>query len=499
MNAGSIRPYAWSTGLIILTTFLGEIIKKHLEPTNLVMFYLLVVVIVAVRWGKGPSIMTSILGVLAFDFFLVPPYLTFNVASIHYIFTFIGLLIVGLVISTLASRMRARTIEARLRETQTAALYRLSSDLATADTPESALLAIRRNVGGILGGDVAVYLPSGSEVHPVSMDVDFPLGDGERKRAQRAFESGETARSAAGRKASRNILHAPFTTPGGILGVLGIALREPGRNLTRDEERLFNALVSQAAVAVQRAKLAEEARQIDMMRQTEKLHTALLSSISHDLRTPLASITGTLTTLLDQGRELDVSGQRELLRTAREESDRLNRLVGNLLDMTRMEAGELRISKRPCDLRDVIGASLEQLRETIGNRTIRISIPPDFPEVPADLSFIMKAFANLIDNALKFSRAESPIDITARVSDGDAIVEIRDGGIGIPAGDLERIFEKFYRAERPRRIAGIGLGLSICRGIIEAHGGTIRARNNDGAGATMTITLPLDRGGNRNV
>ena len=228
MNAGTIRPYAWSAGLIILTTFLGEIIKKHLEPTNLVMFYLLVVVIVAVRWGKGPSIMTSILGVLAFDFFLVPPYLTFNVASIHYIFTFIGLLIVGLVISTLASRMRARTIEARLRETQTAALYRLSSDLATADTPESALLAIRRNVGGILGGDVAVYLPSGSEVHPVSMDVDFPLGDGERKWAQRAFESGKTVRSAAGRKASRNILHAPFTTPGGILGVLGIALREPG-------------------------------------------------------------------------------------------------------------------------------------------------------------------------------------------------------------------------------------------------------------------------------
>lgn len=497
MNAGSIRPYAWSAGLIIVTTFLGEIVKKHLEPTNLVMLYLLVVVIAAVRWGKGPAVMTSVVGMLAFDFFLVPPYLTFNVASIHYVFTFIGFLIVGLVISTLASRMRERTIQAGQREAEAAALYRMSSDLAAADTSEKALLAIRNNVGGILGRAVAIYLPSEGAVRPVSVDDDFPLNERESLCAQRTFETGGSARGDARPAQWRHVRYAPLNTPEGVLGVLGISLRETGESLTRDEERLFNALVSQAAIAVQRAKLAEEARQIDLMRQTEKLHSALLSSMSHDLRTPLASITGTLTTLLDQSPELDLSGQRELLKTAHEEAGRLNRLVGNLLDMTRMEAKALRISKKPCDLRDVIGASLEQIRETIGTRPIRIAIPPDFPEVPMALSFMMKVFANLIDNALKFSPADSAIDITASASDGSATVEITDRGMGIPAGDLERIFDKFYRAEQSRRVAGIGLGLSICRGIVEAHGGTIRAKNNDGAGATLTITLPLDRGGNR--
>ncbi len=497
MNTGAIRPYAASAGLIVLTTLLGEIIRKHLEPTNLVMFYLLVVVIAAVRWGKGPAIMTSILGVLAFDFFLVPPYLTFNVASIHYIFTFAGFLIVGLVISTLASRMREKTIQAGRREAEAAALYRLSSDLAASDTLEAALSAVRNNIGRVLGGDAAVYLPAEDGLSPVSADEGLPMTAEESATARRVFETGVTGRMDAGPGRAHHWLFAPLKTSEGILGVLGVRFRVTAGNLSRDEANLFDALLSQAAIAVQRARLAEKSRQIDLLRQTEKLHTALLSSISHDMRTPLASITGTMTTLLDQNHELAFPERRELLETAREETNRLNHLVGNLLDITRMEAGALRISKKPCDLRDVIGTSLEQLKEAIGARTMRITIPRDFPDLSVDFSFMIKVFANLIDNALKFSPAESPIDITANFSNCAATVEIRDGGIGIPACDLEHIFEKFYHTQRPRRFAGIGLGLSICRGIVEAHGGKISAKNNDDAGATMTVTLPMDPDGNR--
>jgi two-component system sensor histidine kinase KdpD len=492
VDAGRIRPYAMSIGLVALTTLLGELVKETLEPTNLVIFYLLVVVIAAVRWGKGPAIMTSILGVLAFDFFLVPPYLTFNVASIHYVFTFIGLLVVGLVISTLASRMREQTIQARRREGQTAALYHLSTDLADADTYENALQAIRKNVGAIFDADVAIFLPTEKRLGPISVDPGFPMNETELLRAQRVFETDESSRRRAGQDESPGPRYAPFNTPQGVLGVLGINLRETGADFADDEESLFNALVNQAAVAIQRARLAEEARQVELIRQKEKLQSALLSSISHDLRTPLASITGTLTTLIDQSAELDSPGQRELLGTARGEADRLNRLVGNLLDMTRVEAQALGIKKRMSDLRDVIWTSLEQFREAIGSRTIRITIPPGFPEVPMDVSFMMKVFTNLVDNALKFSPADSPIEITARLSDGSALVEIKDQGIGIPGSDFERVFEKFYHAERPPRGAGTGLGLSICKGIVEAHGGTIMAMNNDDGGATFTVALPLD-------
>jgi len=333
-----IYPYLISAGLVFVMTLFGEFVKRRLEPTNLVMFYLLAVVIAAIRWGQGPAIVTSILSVLSFDFFLVPPYLTLSVADLQYAFTFIAFLIVGVVVSTLASKTREQVIQ----------------------------------------------------------------------------------------------------------------------------------------------------------RQTEKLQSALLNSISHDLRTPLSSITGSLTALLDSDSGLDEAIRKELLENAFEESVRLNRLVGNLLDMTRMEAGALRISRKPCELRDVLGASLEQLKEKIGSRNINIDIPRDFQEIPMDFAFMMKVFFNLIDNALKYSSSDTPIVIKATSLKDKVRIEIKDQGIGIPKGDLKRIFEKFYRVERPQQIMGTGLGLSICKGIIEAHGGEITAQNNTDRGAAFTITIPLN-------
>jgi two-component system, OmpR family, sensor histidine kinase KdpD len=485
-------PYAASAALVLVTTIFGELVKGRLEPTNLAMLYLLAVVIAAVRWGKGPAVATAILGVLSFDLFLVPPYLAFRVADIQYVFTFAGLLAAGLVVGTLAARMRGQTIQARRREAQTAALYRLAADLADSAGFEEVLLAIRKNVKQIVNCGVAIYLPAGGALALASHDPGFPAGDGEKGIARWAYENGSMAGGGPDEATGKRTRYLPFKTPQGVIGVLGVCLRKGAESLTADEEGMLNTLTSQAAVAIQRANLAEQSRHVELMRQTEKLQSALLSSISHDLRTPLVSITGTLTALQENSPGLDDATRKELLENASEEADRLNRIVGNLLDLTRVEAGTLRISKQPCDLRDVLGASLEQLRERIGSRAIRMAIPRDFPEIPMDFSFMMKAFYNLIDNAVKYSPQDAPIDIGARAHRNEAVIEIGDRGAGIPEGDLSRIFERFYRAENPQRVAGIGLGLSISKGIVEAHGGRIAARNNADAGATFIVTLPLE-------
>jgi two-component system sensor histidine kinase KdpD len=486
-----VSPYAASIGFIFASTLIGELVKSRLEPTNLAMLYLLAVVITAARWGKGPAVATAILSVLAFDFFLVPPYLAFSVADVQYVFTFAGLLAAGLVIGTLTSRMREQAIRSRRQEAQTAALYRFSADLADAVGFEAVLQAIRKNVEEITDCRAAIYLPAGGVLELRSGDPGFPADEREKRIARVAFENARPAAGGSDEQTRRRTRYFPLKTAHGVMGVLGIWLHRGMDSLAADEEGLVNALVTQAAAAIQRASLAEESRHVEIMRQTEKLQTALLSSISHDLRTPLVSITGTLTSLQENSPGLDDATRKELLENAMSEADRLNRIVGNLLDLTRLEAGTLRIAKRPCDLRDVLGASLEQLRERIGDRPVRIAIPRDFPEVPMDFSFMMKAFFNLLDNAVKYSPEDSPIDIGARVHRNLAEMEIRNRGAGIPEGDLEHIFEKFYRAEKPQRVTGTGLGLSICKGIIEAHGGRIVARNNTDSGATFIVTLPL--------
>ncbi len=332
-----IYPYLISAGLVFITTLLGELVKRRLEPTNILMFYLLAVVIVAIRWGQGPAIVASVLSVLTFDFFLVPPYLTLNVHDFEYLFTFAAFLAVGIIVSTLASKVREQIIQ----------------------------------------------------------------------------------------------------------------------------------------------------------RQTEKLHSALLNSISHDLKTPLVSITGSLSALLEKNSKLDQQQVKELLTTAHGESERLNHLVNNLLDMTRTESGVLRISKKPCDLRDLIGACFEQFRSRIGSRNIKLDFPKDMPEVAVDFPYMLKAFTNIIDNALKYSPDGSPIEVAASCVGNKVRIVVRDHGCGIPKEDLGRIFDKFYRVQSAENVLGTGLGLSISRNIIEAHGGHISAESILSKGATFIVELPI--------
>jgi two-component system sensor histidine kinase KdpD len=357
----SVRDYLLMSLIVLACTGLAALMHGRFEPSNLIMVYLLGVMWVAVALGRGPAVVAAILSVAAFDFFFVPPHLTFAVADSQYLFTVFVMLAAAMLIGTLAARLRAQVHAAR-------------------------------------------------------------------------------------------------------------------------------------ALARERVRLAKEAEAARLQGETERMRSALLSSVSHDLRTPLAVITGATSTLLEQEGVLDEEERRDLLRTAADEAGRLNRLVGNLLAMTRLEAGAVEVRREWHSLEDLIGAALHRLEPFADGRAFTVHVPDDLPLVPVDDVLIEQVLFNLAENALKHGGSPAPIAIGARHSGSDVEVSVADRGPGLPPGAGERLFEKFYRGESARRSEGAGLGLAICRGIVEAHGGVIRAAEEPGGGARFTFTLPLGAG-----
>lgn len=485
--------YLWAAGLVLVTTLIGFVIHQLvISPTNLVMLYLLAVVIAAVYLGRGPSILVSILSVLAFDFFFVPPTMTLTVDDTEYLITFTGLFFVGLVISALTVRAREQAESARRREADTAVLYALSRDLAAAEDLEAAIQAIGTHITPEFGQDVIVYLPEESSLRPYAArevkrsdahETDLGL-------AMWAYRHGDVAGHGTGTLPTAEAVVLPLKTSQQIVGVLSVKPADMGYRVTPEQHRLLEAFASLAAQTIERVHLAEKTRQMDLLQAAEKLQNALLNSISHDLRTPLVSITGALTTLEQQGNTLDATTRTSLIEAAREEADRLNRLVGNLLEMTRLEAGVLKIKSEPCDMQDLIGAAVGQMESRLAGRSVRIDIPEPFPPVALDFVLIVHVISNLIDNALKYSPESSSIEVLAQIIDSEAQICVLDRGIGIPENDLERVFDKFYRVQRPNQVTGTGLGLAICKGIVEAHGGRIWAANREGGGTIISITVP---------
>jgi two-component system sensor histidine kinase KdpD len=484
--------YGQSLALVAGGTLLSELARPFFTPVNLVMIYLLIVVITAIYLGRGPSILAAVLSVLAFDYFFVPPRLTFAVADTQYLLTFAALFIVGLVISSLTAQAHEHAQAAERRAAHNAELYALSRDLAAAVNLDAILQTVVAHVSRTFSREVAIFLPEGDVVAPRAITPEFSLNENELAVADWAFQHGQPAGRGTDTLPLAGARYLPLKTARGVVGVLGAKPATPGSHLTPDQRLLLDAFASQAALAVERAQLAEQARQAEVLQATEKLQTALLNSISHDLRTPLVSILGALTSLQEDGFQPDEATRRSLVENARQEAERLNRFVGNLLDMTRIEARALKVSRDPCDLQDVIGAALEPLDERLRGRTLRVEVPPDLPLVPMDFVLMAQVLVNLLDNALKYSPASAPIEVRARVEDSQAVIEIADHGIGVPREDLERVFDKFYRVQRPGQVTGTGLGLSICKGIVEAHGGRIWAQNRPGGGTLITVALPLN-------
>ncbi len=486
-----ISRYAWSILLVVLATVVGFLIGGRLETTNLVMLYLLAVVIAAIYLGRGPAILASVLGVLTFDFLFVHPYFSFSISDTQYIITFIALFFVGMIVSQLTARASQQAETARQREAETAELYDLSRDLASAVDTDSILRQFKKHLEQTFDRSVVVLLPKDSRLEIRARSDNLKLSDEEIAVADWVYRHAEPAGRHTNTLPAAQLRYLPLKTARGVVGVLGVGQPKASEpDLTPTQRRLVESFANQGAQAIERAQLEEQNRQIALLQSTEKLQNALLSSVSHDLRTPLVSITGALSAL-EENESLDESSKRSLVENARGEAERLNRLVGNLLNMTRVESGAIRLHLELEDVRDAIGTALEQLGPRAANRKIRIDAPENLPLVPMDFTLIVQALVNVLENAIKYSPADSEIIVTAKIQDEKLRLTIADFGVGVPAEDLNRIFDKFYRVQRPESVSGTGLGLSISKGIIEAHTGDIRAINHQPNGTVIEIELPL--------
>lgn len=485
------RGYLLGLGLVILATMLGHLVREFFAPANIIMIYLLCVTVSAVFGGFGPSIMVSILSVLAFDFFFVQPHLTFAVADTQYIFTFIALLLVGITISYLTSLVRQQTEAAKHREQETAALYALGRDLVISRGLESYIEAIVKRIKETLGIDIVIFLPDTEnhqllKIYPGTAAINFD--ENELNSALRSFQYGKMAGNKSEMMSNTLARFMPLITARGTVGILALKVE-----LTKDQGRLLGAYADLAAVAIESILLADALHNAQLMQATEKLQTALLNAISHDLRTPLVSVIGVLSGLEEEGIGLDDSAKRNLIQVAREEAERLNHLITNLLDESRIEAGVIKLSRQPSVVQDLVGAALEQLGSRTGLRSIKIDLPADMPFISVDFGLIVQTLVNILDNACKYSPSDSTIEIKGRYVASEVQIEIADQGLGIPPQDLAHVFDKFYRIKRPDTVTGTGLGLSISKGIIEAHGGRITAENREGGGTIIRIALPWDK------
>lgn len=493
-----LRRYAASITLVLLMTILGFPLRIFLDPTNLVMLYLVAVVISAVFLGRGPAILASFFSVLAFDFFFVDPRLSFSVADTQYLLTFIGLLLVGLIISNSAALLRDQVDVLRRREQQTQALNHLSRELTGAVSLDDVIEITLRNTREIFTRETVILLSQEDRLIQQAATPGFQLSESEKAVADWSYKNGQPAGRGTSTLPAAAIRYIPLKTARGIVGVLGVKSSDINSFLSIEQREMLEGVANLSALAIERASFAEKAAQSEMLSKTEKLQTALLNSISHEFRTPLASITGVLTSLIESERaksvegKLDSNTKTDLIASATQQAHRLNRLVENLLDMTRIEAGAIRLNKEQCDIQEIISSVLSQSPDRFCDHPIKMDIPDGLPLVNLDAVLIGQVLLNMLDNACKYSAVGQPIVIIVRQLPTEVQVEVQDHGTGIPPEDLEKIFNKFYRIQRDASQTGTGLGLSICKGIIEAHGGKIHAENNSNPGASVIFSLPLD-------
>jgi len=501
-RTSSNAAYGWGALAVIICTMLAALMFPYFDEANIIMVYLLGIVAVATRLGRGPSILASVLSVAAFDFFFVPPFYTFAVSDAQYLITFGIMLLVALVISTLTTRIKRQAEAAQERERRTSALYALSRDFASTRDIEHLLRNAVKHINDVFGSQVVIMLPNiGGHLQAWGRFAGWWPSD-EHKRtifapdasdqgvAQWVYDHSQIAGHGTDTLPGSAAVYLPLLASRGTVGVLGVRSAQTRRLRSPEQLHLLETFANQIALAIERANLADEAQQAQVLVETERTRSALLSSVSHDLRTPLATITGASSSLLEAAASFDAATRHELTQTIFDESNRLNRLVGNLLDITRLESGAITIRKEWQPVEEVIGVALARLDSQLRDRPIHIELPADGALAPFDGLLIEQVLINLLENAIKYTPPDSTIDIVGRSDDNMLTLSIADRGPGLPPGDTEQIFDKFYRAESTQ--GGVGLGLTICRAIIVAHGGRIWAANRPGGGASFTFTLPLD-------
>jgi len=483
--------YASAAALVALATAIGIAAGLLLAPPDVAMLYLLGIMLTAVRAGRGPSVFAAALSTAAYDFFFVPPYLTFAVSDSRHLLTFAVMFAVGIVISALARRIRRQEQAARGREERSTTLYALARDLGAALDEHEAARAITRHAAEVFGCGAALLVRAPDRaLTPAAVVGEVPLDGSQLGVARWAFEHERAAGVGTDTLPGARVRCEPLLSGPRVLGVLVLAARAE-QAWRADDRHFLDAFVRQGALAIERARLGEEAKAAALRARAEELRSSLLSAVSHDLRTPLAAITGAASALRDETAGLGAAERAELLDTIAEEADRLERLLGNLLDMTRLESRGVELRREWVPIEEIVGAALTRLENLLEGRQVQTSLPEDLPLVAADPLLLEQLIINLVENALKYTPPESPIEIEAAAREGRLELVVADRGPGLARGEETRVFEKFFRGAH-RGMPGVGLGLAICRAIAEAHGGSLEAENRAGGGALFRLVLPLD-------
>jgi two-component system sensor histidine kinase KdpD len=484
--------YGWAAAICAVVSLVAAAAQLVVDLENVIMLYLLAVVWVTVRFGRGPGLLASFLSVLTFDFFFVPPSLSFTVRDTQYLLTFAMMLTVALIISSLAARLRYQARIATYRERRTNALFDLGKELAGALTTAQIIDIGCRHLRGEFRAQVALLLPDArDEVHPARAgETAACLRSPDLGVAQWVYDHQEPAGLGTHTLPASPALYLPLRAPMRTRGVLALAPEEPRLIALPEQYRLLETFAAQIALALERVHYVEVAQDALVAMESERMRNALLSTLSHDLRTPLTAIVGLSSAVLKQLEDAPVA-QRELAHDLHEEAHRMSGMVSNLLDMARLQGRSVQLNRQWQTLEEVVGTALRATARVLGSRDIRVSLPEDLPLLHFDAVLLERVLVNLLENAAKYTPTESPIAIGA-ASDADAVhVWVDDLGPGLPPGMEDRIFDRFTRGERETSRPGTGLGLALCRAIIEAHGGHIRAENRAGGGARFAFTLPL--------
>lgn len=467
-------PYLLTIVAVTLITLINMFIGFDL--LNIGLLYLLPVLFSAAYWGRGPSILASVLGVLSFDVFFVPPVSSITVHDLKYLLSFAIFLLVAVMTGTMANRLRAQAETARRREARMAALYALSRKIVVETDIDGILSTVVNVIAETIDGEAAIMLPNQSgvlECKSFSTTIAKKENWVDEEIVCWVFEHGKIAGNGSETWGEKDCLYIPLKTEEKNIGVLTVKSNHHNHFLSTEQSQLLEAFANLTALSVISLQLSAEAQQARYFVKSEKLRTALFNSISHELRTPLASIMGAVTSLLDEGELYNKADRDALLLTVNEGTIRMNRLVGNLLDMARLESGMMQLKNEWCDIQEIIGVALQRSNPTLQDRKVSLSIEEDIALIRADFVLIEQVIINLLENANKYSPSDTEISIIATKVNNELHVRIINEGYPIPESDREKIFDKFYRSITSQHITGTGLGLSICKGIIEAHGGQI--------------------------
>jgi two-component system sensor histidine kinase KdpD len=486
--------YAWAVAATAACTLLGMALSPAFELVNIAMVYLLAVVLLAVRYGRGPAIATSVMAVAAFDFFFVPPQLTFAVSDVQYLLTFAIMLTVGLVISGLTASVRLQARVAGHRERRTAVLYAMSRQLAATRGQDSMARVAVRQVSEVFDSQVVVLLPDagGRLRYPQGESIAGSLHGADLGIAQWVLDHGSAAGLGTDTLPGTEALYLPLKGSQGVLGVLGVLPANPRRVLLPEQYHLLETFAGQIALALERAQFAERAQRASIDAETEGLRNALLASISHDLRTPLAVIAGASSSLAERGERLGAEERAALARSIYEQAQQMSALIAKVLEMTRLEAGGIAVNRDWHAIGEIVGAVLRRLSAQLQAHPVRVELARDLPLARLDAALIEQVLANLLENAAKYTPPGTPIVLRAESRADELRVSVEDEGPGLPPGDPERLFAKFQRGTAEGAIGGVGLGLAICRAIVRLHGGRIWAERRPERGAVFRFALPLE-------